>query len=173
MIVQNSIRRACAADNLAKLNPPCLRSRSYRDPNIVATLTEAHISRSRWEERELWCAAHLATLCRSAISAANRRSSHGPKLARAVFVEYANLVSQMVNYVVPRHFRTLLSREDRARMLAVTQQYSKDRGGKRAWKSDTKAKVADASSKITAASKLLLQPVYAQLVRRVPRAPET
>ena len=155
------------------LNPPCLRSRSYRDPKIVATLTEAHVSRSRWEERELWCAAHLATLCRSAISAADRRSSHGPKLARAVFIEYANLVPQMVNYVVPRHFRTPLSREDRARMLAVTQQYSKDRGGKRAWKSDTKAKVADASSKITAASKLLLQPVYAQLVRRVPRAPET
>lgn len=155
------------------LNPPCLRSRGYRDSGIVATLTQAHVSRSRWEEREMWCAAHLATLCSRAISAADRRSRHGPKLARAVFVEYANLVPQMINYVVPRHFRTPLSAEQRARMLAATQQYSKDRGGKRAWKSDSKAKVADASSKLVAASKLLLEPIYAQLVRRVPRAPET
>ena len=88
-------------------------------------------------------------------------------------MEYANLVPQMINYVVPRHFRTPLSAEQRARMLAATQQYSKDRGGKRAWKSDSKAKVADASSKLVAASKLLLEPIYAQLVRRVPRAPET
>ena len=90
-------------------------------------------------------------------------------LSVPVFVEHATLVRTMLDYVLPRHFRTPLSAAERAEILHVTKHYSKDRGGGRKWKSDSAAKREDASAQLKSAAAKVLLPFYAKLKRRVPR----
>ena len=182
-------------------NAPCLRSRYSRDPAVLRTLAGAGVGAGErpWARKELWCAGHLATLCRLALAAADK-AENAPVLARVpglraagpsaaaaaiaaahsgagsagslsvpVFVEHATLVRTMLDYVLPRHFRTPLSAAERAEILHVTKHYSKDRGGGRKWKSDSAAKREDASAQLKSAAAKVLLPFYAKLKRRVPR----
>ena len=170
-------------------NAPCLRSRYSRDAAVLTTLEDAGVRTATkpWARKELWCAGHLATLCRLALAAADRAEA-APRAARVaglrakrgssgglsvpVFVNHASLVPTMLDYVLPRHFHTPLSVEERKAILKITKHYSKDRGGGRKWTPDSKAKQEDASTQLRHAAATVLEPFFARLKRRVPRLEE-
>ena len=140
--------------------PPavCLRSRQRPSADLVALARDRGRDVADLSYQE-YCAAHLATLCRSAAAALR-----GPGGARGAAVDYAGLVDVLTDRIIPDHFGVPVDAAARARIDAVARVYSKSKGdGARAWEEDSGRKEAAATPEIRRASAAFLADAYAEL----------
>ena len=153
-------------------------SKVIRSRRKIGTVMDA------WPGLELYCAGNLALISRLAMAAADAaaaRKARGVRpTARYAFVDYRHLKPALLDFVLPVLFSTPLSALERSRLLEVASYHSKDSGGwgkesmlakhsehkKVAWKGDAEAKFKAAPPSMIAAAKLVLAPVYEQMVAR-------
>ena len=104
-----------------------------------------------------FCAAHLASLCTSAL-AELRESSTG----RAI--EYDGLVDTLISDIIPNHFGVEMTDEGKENILEVSKTYSKNKGRKKSeWKEDSEKKEKHASKEIVDASEFFMTKSYEEL----------
>lgn len=150
---------------------PCLRSRDHPTPILVdlvarhqeGAVDAAAATRSVSDLSTVeFCAAHLATLCWSALEEYRKKSSH--KEGR--FLNYASLPDIMWESVLPNHFDVEdLSEAHIERMKSIAQVYSKgfqDKANK-PWSEDTDRKQEGASEAMRQAAKTYLDTYFEQL----------
>mmetsp|Transcript_18109 Transcript_18109/g.22170 ORF Transcript_18109/g.22170 Transcript_18109/m.22170 type:complete len:427 (-) Transcript_18109:376-1656(-) len=139
----------------------CLRSKRRPDRDIIELVkgisgNEKLISDLTYEEH---CAAHLATLCEAALQQA--RESNG----KGKIVNYDGLMDELASNIIPKHFlsKGSMSKEEKDRILEVSEHYSKGRDMGRVWKEDSNEKEDTAWKELKDASDLYLRPVYNKL----------
>ena len=104
-----------------------------------------------------FCAAHLASLCTSAL-AELRESSTGKA------VEYDGLVDTLISDIIPNHFGVEMTDEDKQNILEVSKTYSKNKGRKKSkWEEDSEKKEKHASKEIIQASEFFMTKSYEEL----------
>jgi hypothetical protein len=126
----------------------------------------------------LYCAGHLALISRFAMRAADAAKARPAEFpARFAFVDYKHLKRALLDFVLPVLFATPLSPPTRAKLLRISNYHSKDSGRKSSqkagaaapqlkvpWRDDAEAKYKAAPPAMLAAAKLVLAPVYAEMV---------
>ena len=144
--------------------PPavCLRAHARPPRDLVA------LARGRGRDvddlsYQEFCAAHLATLCWSAVR--SLRDAGG----RGVAVNYEGLVDHLIRRVIPDHFDVPVDAAARARILAVSTVYSKARTDAREWEEDSRKKEAGATPEIRGASATFLAEPYEELQKHALR----
>ncbi len=142
-----------------RIQAVCTRAR-HGPPQDLHDLVEQqgrHIDELSDQE---FCAAHLASLCESALGELKKFNHHG----RAV--EYDGLIDQLLDNIIPNHFGVTVDEEARQRVLEVSKTYSKaktkTRGGKD-WVEDSEKKEAHSTPEIRSASELFLSKSYSEL----------
>ncbi|EJK44402.1 hypothetical protein THAOC_37059 [Thalassiosira oceanica] len=137
----------------------CTKSQR-RPPFDLVTLVEA----TGYDVYELtyqeFCAAHLATLCESALKAMTKPHSLGKA------VEYDNLVDKLISSVIPDHFGIEMTDEGKANILAISKTYSKSKGGEQTWVEDSQRKEVGSTPEIRDASDVFLAESYVKLKQR-------
>jgi hypothetical protein len=144
--------------------PVCLRS--YGEPNQPALLKEIVEAKERTVEslsHEEYCAAHLASLCESAIREYDRAKSL-PNAPPRWFLNYNELPYDVWEHVLPPLIGTL-SDSQMARMQDVAKFYSKGRGPRAGqhWHEDTTVKQGMAPESVKTAIRVFLEPSYQRL----------
>lgn len=156
---------------------PCLRSRDHPTPILIDLVARHHFEQNPSEgmpdattatqlvsklSTVEFCAAHLATLCTSALE--EYRTKHSHKEGR--FVNYASLPDIMWESVLPNHFDVEdLSEAHIERMKSIALVYSKgfqDKANK-PWSQDTDIKQKRASEAMRQAAKDYLNVYFEQL----------
>lgn len=163
----------------------CLRTKGHTPPNVAALIADKAPDKelSRLTNVE-YCAAHLATLCQSALKEyhhgdnfdidhleRNKREKDGDisnvnSNTKGKMVNYATLPDVMWESILPDHFDMDLpshTMEMVDRMKAVSQVYSKSFAGDRAWEQDSERKQALATKNMKKATKLFLDSYFEQL----------
>ena len=139
----------------------CVRPRN-NPPKIVVDLVERH-GRSVTElSHEEYCAAHLASICDSALKemkCSSRESLGWP-------VNYEDLPDKLYD-VIPQHFGVPLSQTERNRIAKISGVYSKGRGNRaHEWKDDSEQKEERATDAIKGACKMFLDETFEGLEER-------
>ena len=139
----------------------CVRPRS-NPPRIVVDLVEGRAGRSVTDlSHEEYCAAHLATLCDSAL-AEMERGDNGLGLP----VNYKDLPEKLYE-VIPNHFGVAIGDDETNRIAEVSGVYSKGRGNRaHEWKDDSETKEERATDAIRGACSLFLDETFRELERR-------
>jgi hypothetical protein len=139
----------------------CLRSKRSPQQDLIKLVhriggIDKNLSTLSTEE---FCAAHLATLCEAAIT--QIKDSDG--LGKAV--NYSNLMTSLVEELIPKHFLNISSLSDGAKtnIAKVSEYYSKGRRGGKEWKEDSQQKEITAWEELKNASAKYLQPSYLEL----------
>lgn len=145
----------------------CLRAKSYPGQDLVqlverigkkgGSINGKNIQSLNNEE---FCAAHLATLCETAIREVKESNGLGK------VVNYNTLLTSLAEDLIPRHFLNTnsLSQESKRNIEKISEHYSKGRKGQgRAWKEDSEQKEETAWEALKDASTLYLQPSYDEL----------
>lgn len=139
--------------------PPavCLRSR-HRPADDLRRLVFLNNPGKQAEQLsdEEFCAAHLATLCESALQQM-KLSSQGAA------VEYEGLLDKLVGEVFPNHFAIDVDDAARQRILDVAKIYSKSNGHNLDWEEDSKKKVSSSSREIQLAGETYMAKSYVEL----------
>ena len=109
--------------------------------------------------KEEFCAAHLASLCEVALKEVKDSNGVGR------VVNYNNLITTLIEDVIPKHFLGISSLSDEAKMniLKASESYSKGRGDGRIWTEDSQFKEDTAWTEMKDASALYLEPSYIEL----------
>jgi len=104
-----------------------------------------------------FCAAHLASLCESALEEL-RKTTTGKA------VEYDGLVDKLISGIIPNHFGIEMTSDARQRILDVSKIYSKNKGPRKSqWEEDSEQKEDRASKGIRDASTLFMTKSYTEL----------
>jgi hypothetical protein len=110
---------------------------------------------------EEYCAAHLATLCDSAL-AQMKRSDNGLGLP----VNYKDLPEKLYE-VIPNHFGVSIGDDETNRIAEISGVYSKGRGNRaHEWKDDSETKEEQATDAIRGACSLFLDETFRELEGR-------
>jgi hypothetical protein len=134
----------------------CTRAR--RDPpQELHDLVEKQGRRIADLTDQEFCAAHLASLCESALRELNKSNHHGRS------VEYDGLIDKLLDDIIPNHFGVLLDGEARQRVLKVSKTYSKAKNRSVDWVEDSEKKEAHSTPEIRGASELFLSKSYSDL----------
>lgn len=143
-----------------KGNANCLRMKR-RPPDDLRNLVLQHGAEIHSLPNEDFCAAHLATLCQSAL---NEYKASPPSTVR--MVNYKDLPEILMDDIIPNHFlkEGPLDREARDRIESVSKKYSKGRFQSKIWEADSETKQISAWEEIRSASAKYLQPLYDELV---------
>ncbi|KAL7429434.1 hypothetical protein ACHAXH_002757 [Discostella pseudostelligera] len=135
----------------------CLRAKR-RPPNDLVELASNYGTDIDEFTNEEFCAAHLATLCESALKQMNK--SHG----KGVAVEYEGLVDKLIERIIPAHFGINVDESARQNILSVSQIYSKSKPGRsKDWVEDSEKKDIQSTLEIRAASEKFLSKSYFEL----------
>lgn len=141
-----------------KTKAVCTRSRSAPPKDLVDLVktydASAKVSKLSVED---YCAAHLATLCEAAYSAYERSEGRGK------IVDYKDLPDALIEDIIPNHFAQPIDDQARARILKVSQSYSKARTVGASWVEDSDRKDKAARPEIRTASDTYLLPVFERL----------
>ncbi|EGD76785.1 hypothetical protein PTSG_08136 [Salpingoeca rosetta] len=129
---------------------PCLRAKNSPTP-----LHRRYI-RSKNPSDEEFCAAHLATLCDSALHALDS-SPNG------IAVNYHDLPDVLYTRVFPVHFGYTPTPSVKRNMVNVAQEYSKGRAGVKKFSDDSKTKQDRASEQLRTFAESTLRPLYTEL----------
>ena len=142
-----------------RIQAVCTRAR-YSPPQDLHDLVEQQGKRVDELSDQEFCAAHLASLCESALRELKNSNHHG----RAV--EYDGLIDELLDDIIPNHFGVTVDEEARQRVLEVSKTYSKaktkTRGGVD-WVEDSEKKEAHSTPEIRSASELFLSKSYSEL----------
>ncbi|KAL3781698.1 hypothetical protein HJC23_009916 [Cyclotella cryptica] len=104
-----------------------------------------------------FCAAHLASLCESALKEL-RKTTTGKA------VEYDGLVDKLISDIIPNHFGIEMTSDARQRILDVSKTYSKNKGPRKSeWEEDSEKKEDRATKEIKDASELFMTESYTEL----------
>ena len=137
-------------------NPPCLRAQHSPTLAHLKALQDADVAQMH-ATSEQFCAAHLATLCQNALSAAKQST-------RGMFVNYAELPAAVWETVLPTHFGVPVTDENLVAMQKVSGLYSKGREDRhKDFLGDTDKKKTIATAEIKAAADKILQASYQEL----------
>lgn len=136
----------------------CLRSKR-NPPDDLKNLVRKHGEEIRSLPSEDFCAAHLATLCQSALNEYRASPSSGR------MVNYKDLPEILMDDIIPNHFvrEGPLDREARDRIEDISTKYSKGRSEGKSWEPDSETKQTSAWEEIRSASVKYLQPLYEEL----------
>jgi hypothetical protein len=141
-------------------NSNCVRPRS-NPPRIVVDLVEGRGRSVTDLSHEEYCAAHLATLCDSAL-AQMKRSDNGLGLP----VNYKDLPEKLYE-VIPNHFGVSIGDDETNRIAEISGVYSKGRGNRaHEWKDDSETKEEQATDAIRGACSLFLDETFRELEGR-------
>ena len=138
-------------------NPLCAKAKSAPGPDVKAVLNK-HALTPKGASTEEFCAAHLASLCETALSKFK-------ETGKGMLLPYEGLVKSMKTKVIPDHFKVELSAAGRERIDAIGGVYSKARTPGKEWVDDSEKKQERASSKVVQASDDILRPVYNDMVK--------
>ena len=142
----------------------CVRPRS-NPPKIVVDLVEQHGRSVTDLSHEEYCAAHLATLCDSAL-AEMKSADDGIGLP----VNYKDLPDKLYE-VIPNHFGVAIGDDEKDRIAEVSGMYSKGRGNRaHEWKDDSEAKEERATDAIKGACSMFLDGTFRELEQRAASA---
>ena len=142
----------------------CVRPRS-NPPKIVVDLVEQHGRSVTDLSHEEYCAAHLATLCDSAL-AEMKNADDGLGLP----VNYKDLPGKLYE-IIPNHFGVAIGDDEKDRIAEVSGMYSKGRGERaHEWKDDSEAKEERATGSIKGACSMFLDDTFRQLEQRAAAA---
>jgi len=140
----------------------CLRTKhGGSTPQILKDLVkektpDKKVSSLSYEE---YCAAHLATLCKSAYDEVLKQGNHN-----GVFANYEGLVDRLKDDILPNHFLLGdLGDEEIERIDKVSGKYSKGRNTNKQWVEDSEKKENRASEEIKNAAELFLGDLYRQM----------
>eukprot|EP00956_Cyclotella_meneghiniana_P008223 scaffold10954_cov74-Cyclotella_meneghiniana.AAC.2 len=134
----------------------CTKSKRHPPPDTIKLVEESGRQIEEISDIE-FCAAHLASLCESALKEL-RKSSTG----RAV--EYDGLVDKLIADVIPNHFGVEMTEEAKQNILEVSKTYSKNKGSKKSeWSEDSEKKEERASKEIVDASETFMTKTYDEL----------
>ena len=134
----------------------CTRAR-HDPPRDLNDLVERHGKRIETLSDHQFCAAHLASLCDSALSELKKPNNNG----RAV--EYDGLIDKLLDDIIPNHFGVTIDNDARQRVLKVSKTYSKSKNQGVDWVEDSGEKEAKSTPEIRSASQLFLSQSYAEL----------
>jgi len=144
--------------NLRGMTPQavCLRGKRNPPKDLIrlAMDHDASLDELSYEE---FCAAHLATLCESALKGIKKSNGKGAA------VEYDGLVEKLIQAVIPHHFGLDVDDAARERIRNVAKTYSKSKLENRDWVEDSKTKDVGSTPKIRNASKRFLDEFYEEL----------
>ncbi len=134
----------------------CTRAR-HDPPQDLYDLVEQKGKRMNELSDQEFCAAHLASLCESALRELKKSNNHG----RAV--EYDGLIDKLLDDIIPNHFGVAVDEEARQRVLEVSKTYSKAKAHDVGWVEDSEKKVSHSTPEIRGASELILSKSYSDL----------
>lgn len=134
----------------------CLRARRHPPEDLIQFVQSYGEDIDELNDQE-FCAAHLATLCESALRA--MRVSNGKGIA----VEYEGLVDKLIQDVFPNHFSLKVDETSRQRVLDVAKIYSKSKTKAKNWVEDSKQKDKRSTPNIRAAADVYLADSYEKL----------
>ncbi|KAL7535514.1 hypothetical protein ACHAXR_008034 [Thalassiosira sp. AJA248-18] len=134
----------------------CLRSKKH-PPGEIVQLAHDHGSMVSGLSNEEFCAAHLASLCESALRGLKESNGKG------VAVEYDGLVQKLIQTIIPKHFSVDVDEAARQRILDVSTKYSKSKAGTQDWVEDSETKDSQSTPMIRRASETYLSDSYSKL----------
>jgi len=148
----------------------CVRPRKD-PPKIVVDLVERHGKSVTELSHEEYCAAHLASICDSALGEMKRPGDGGSDGNSMGWpVNYQDLPDKLYE-VIPHHFGVPLGETERDRIAQISGMYSKGRGNKaHEWKDDSERKEERATDAIRGACKIFLDETFAELEGRAAAA---
>jgi len=135
----------------------CLKTRKRPPEDLVRLVRDYHGGDVDGLSSEEFCAAYLATLCESALKRFRNSSGNGKA------VEYDNLVTKLIQDIIPIHFGIKVDENARQRILNVSTVYSKSKNGDKDWLEDSSTKDARSTLEIRAASEKFLLHSYLEL----------
>jgi len=145
-------------------NSNCVRPRS-NPPKIVVDLVEGHGRSVTDLSHEEYCAAHLATLCDSALAEMKRTED-----ALGLPVNYKDLPEKLYE-VIPNHFGVPIGDDEKNRIAEVSGVYSKGRGNRaHEWQDDSETKEERATNAIRGACSMFLAETFRELEQRAASA---
>ena len=136
----------------------CTRAR-HDPPRELYDLVEQKGRRMDELSDQEFCAAHLASLCESALRELSKSNHHGKA------VEYDGLIDKLLDDIIPNHFGVAVDEEARQRVLEVSKTYSKAKASARdaGWVEDSEKKESNSTPEIRDASELFLSKSYSDL----------
>jgi hypothetical protein len=145
-----------AVNKNGRIMAVCTRAR-HDPPQDLYDLVKQQGRRIADLSDQEFCAAHLASLCESALRELSNSNNHG----RAV--EYDGVVDKLLDDIIPNHFGVAIDYEARQRVLKVSKTYSKAKNHGVDWVEDSEKKVAHSTPEIRGASELFLSKSYSDL----------
>jgi len=135
----------------------CLRQKR-RPPADLKAMVQQHGDDISSISDESFCAAHLATLCQSALK--EYKASPGLRM-----VNYDHIPGIFMDDIIPYHFvkEGRLDRDARERIETVSKRYSKGKFEGKQWEADSDVKQAKAWEEMRSASDKYLRPIYEEL----------
>mmetsp|Transcript_56818 Transcript_56818/g.169646 ORF Transcript_56818/g.169646 Transcript_56818/m.169646 type:complete len:446 (-) Transcript_56818:42-1379(-) len=133
----------------------CVRPRAS-PPNSVRDLVRSEGMKVSSLTHEEYCAAHLATICNSALAELeSSETGHA--------VNYNDIIDDLTTRVIPHHFKVPLNDQEIGRIMAISSKYSKGRGKGKQWEEDSERKDERATDAIKKACEEFLEYPYEQL----------
>jgi len=137
-------------------NAVCLRAKKHPPEDLVQLVYDFDEEIDELSN-EQFCAAHLATLCLSALR------QLGDAKGKGVSVDYDGLVEKLAQSIIPNHFGVNVDEAAQQRILDVAKVYSKSKTGIKDWVEDSREKDIRATPEIREASEIFLLDLYAEL----------
>eukprot|EP00571_Detonula_confervacea_P010263 CAMPEP_0172298702 /NCGR_PEP_ID=MMETSP1058-20130122/1234_1 /TAXON_ID=83371 /ORGANISM="Detonula confervacea, Strain CCMP 353" /LENGTH=461 /DNA_ID=CAMNT_0013007989 /DNA_START=73 /DNA_END=1455 /DNA_ORIENTATION=- len=127
----------------------CTRAKRHPPEDLIQLANDYGEDVDELSDEE-FCAAHLATLCESALRQMKKSDGKG------VAVEYDGLVDKLIQSIIPNHFGIDIDEAARQRILDVAKVYSKSKTDKKDWVEDSRKKDKRSTPEIRAASTTFL-----------------
>jgi hypothetical protein len=157
----------------------CLRSKGRAPPNLVQLVHTKNRELSKLSNVE-YCAAHLATLCQSALKEYHHDDNvdvdHPEVMSKKDAANNNNKLAKMVNYaslpdimwesILPDHFDIDVPGETQEmveRMKTISQVYSKGFKGDQPWEQDSERKQSEATAAMKKAATIFLDSYFDQM----------
>lgn len=132
---------------------PCRRHQMRASPGHTMVLGKTpHNATS-----EEFCAAHLALLCMCALHAYGRGNSGG------ILLHYSGIQEKVVTVLLD-HFKITVDATVAARMLQVSQSYSKSLTTNEVFRDDSERKVKNAYPAVVQAAQTYMYPIYFEML---------
>ncbi|KAL9190147.1 hypothetical protein ACHAXT_007358 [Thalassiosira profunda] len=134
----------------------CLRAKRNPPDDLVQLVSDYGEDLDELSNEE-FCAAHLATLCDSALRGLQKSDGMG------IPVNYDGLVDTLIEKVIPDHFGVAVDEDARQRILDVSKKYSKGKGEEKDFVEDSETKDKHSTPEIREASDTFLSESYKEL----------
>eukprot|EP00980_Cylindrotheca_fusiformis_P026952 scaffold18138_cov128-Cylindrotheca_fusiformis.AAC.18 len=148
-------------DDPSMTRAKCVYSQTHHPPDDIQAIAYRHGRTAATMPKEEYCAAHLAAIVESAVSALNDY---------AIPINYDGLIEFLYTHALPRIWGRPLTSTEVGNIQAVSQTYSKGRGAKyKEFQGDSEQKNKAASEGVKNAAALILKESYDTLEKFEPK----